>query len=61
MIFSDMNLSFRYFSSIGNSRINVQSQWSTDCDVDFLGRINGLPDIDQNDYRIGWMKSSMTK
>ena len=46
---------FRYFSSIGNSRIDVQSQWLTDCEVDFLGRINGLPDIDQYDYQIGWI------
>lgn len=38
---------------MGYSRIDVQSEWFTDCEVDLLGRINGLPDMDQYDYQMG--------
>lgn len=31
----------------------MQSEWLTDCDVNVLVRINGLPDVNQYDYQIG--------
>jgi len=46
---------FRYYTSRGNSRIIVLSEWFTDCDIIILARINGLPNSFQYDYKIGWI------
>ncbi|CAF2401618.1 unnamed protein product [Rotaria sp. Silwood2] len=41
-----------YYTSTGNSRLTVLSEWLSDCDIDIRGRINGLPSVFQYDYRI---------
>jgi hypothetical protein len=45
--------SFRYYTSTSNSRITVLSEWSSNCDIVILARVNGLPNSDQYDYQTG--------
>ncbi|CAF4710380.1 unnamed protein product, partial [Rotaria socialis] len=42
---------FRYYTSPGNPRLSILSEWLSPCDVTILGRINGLPDFYQYDYQ----------
>jgi hypothetical protein len=46
---------FSYYTSIGNSRITVLSQWSSNCEITFLARINALPNSFLYDYKTGWI------
>lgn len=56
------SLLFRYYTSPGNSRINLLSQWSTDdCEINIVARINGLPSLSQYDYRIGLCEKKTIK
>ncbi|UJR15924.1 hypothetical protein I4U23_002844 [Adineta vaga] len=40
-----------YYTSTSNSRLLVLSNWSSNCDIIILARINGLPNSFQYDYR----------
>ncbi|CAM4906823.1 unnamed protein product [Rotaria socialis] len=40
-----------YYTSPGNPRLSILSEWLSPCDVTILGRINGLPDFYQYDYQ----------
>ncbi|CAF4168943.1 unnamed protein product, partial [Adineta steineri] len=40
-----------YYTTIGNSRFTILSEWSSNCDLIILARINGLPNSSQYDYR----------
>jgi len=46
---------FSYYTSVGNSRITVLSEWSNDCDMIFFARINGLPNSILYDYKTGFI------
>ena len=43
----------RYYTSIGNSRFTVLSEWLSDCDIIILARTNGLPNSLEYDYHTG--------
>ncbi|CAF1157947.1 unnamed protein product [Adineta steineri] len=40
-----------YYTSVGNSRLRISFDWSNNCEIIFLARINALPNIYLYDYK----------
>ncbi|CAF3660938.1 unnamed protein product [Rotaria sordida] len=40
-----------YYTLVGNSRIIILSEWSSNCDIIILAKINSLPNISLYDYK----------